>query len=506
MSFYVYGCSPKTKNRSGEITYHFLNNMEKAEIITEEANFVKVQKSTFTINNDSRLVIFEHPDTEVIFKNVSTIENEELTFGIGIAEKAWDKEGDGVLFEVSIVYEKSQKKILFSRYIDPKNNIADRKWWDEQIDLSAFAGKKVSFIFKTTGGTKGDLVCDWAGWSNPQISRLSGRKNTMKTALPDNAIDFYLTDEDAGHIHKPDAEREYKWKEHVKGRIVMQTNNLGFREDKDTPQIKPEKTVRILVTGDSHIDGVVYNSESFPNLLEDALNSHYTRSTFEIINGGTGLYGPHNYAGFLKKYMNLKPDMFIVVVYTGNDFQDAAMFIEKNTNMSLSRSKSYFTILQQCESQNPGAAYQALNQIFYFKTFPDMQDKVIEFTQEQLLRIKNLCIDNGIELFVILLPTKVDVEWKSDAERLLAVTRIMGLNDKNLQINQILTKRISFWLKQSEITYLDLSEPTIQRQQELFWKLDYHLNTSGHKFVSDTLFDLFLFSHSHLIEQIISSQ
>ena len=105
----------------------------------------------------------------------------------------------------------------------------------------------------------------------------------------------------------------------------MTTNNLGFREDEDTQENKPANTIRVLVTGDSHIDGVVYNSESFPNLLESRLNADYGSERFEVINGGVGYYGPQHYLGFLRKYAFLRPDMFIVVVYSGNDFQDVTM-------------------------------------------------------------------------------------------------------------------------------------------------------------------------------------
>lgn len=147
--------------------YNFLDNLESGEVITEKANYVR--KSVFTINDDKREILFEHPNSEVIFEDVPINENAQLKFGIGINERAWDKAGDGVLFEISIIDGNSQSILLFSKYIDPKNNVKDRKWFDEQINLNPFAGQKVSFIFKTTGGPKGDRAADWAGWSRPQV-------------------------------------------------------------------------------------------------------------------------------------------------------------------------------------------------------------------------------------------------------------------------------------------------------------------------------------------------
>jgi arylsulfatase A-like enzyme len=179
MSFYWYGCSQESEKEGVkeqaeavqvEKTYNFLDNLGSAEITARKADYVKVE-TEFAINNDKREVLFEHPDSEVVFKDVPISENTALKFGIGINQTVWDKSeaGDGVLFEIITIDERSQNTLLFLRYIDPKNNVGDRKWFDEQIDLSAFAGQKVSFTFKTTGGSYKDKIYDWAGWSRPQL-------------------------------------------------------------------------------------------------------------------------------------------------------------------------------------------------------------------------------------------------------------------------------------------------------------------------------------------------
>jgi hypothetical protein len=124
----------------------------------------------------------------------------------------------------------------------------------------------------------------------------------VKPAFLEEQSDYYMSDLVIGHIHRPNVQREVTWDEHPEGRVIMRTNNLGFREDTDTDVKKRDDTVRILVTGDSHIDGVVDNSESFPNRLEALLNSSGLGPTFEVINGGTGYYGPQHYSRFIEKY------------------------------------------------------------------------------------------------------------------------------------------------------------------------------------------------------------
>ena len=50
------------------------------------------------------------------------------------------------------------------------------------------------------------------------------------------------------------------------------------------------------------------------------LNLSSKKPTCEVINGGTGYYGPHNYSGFLQRFMFLRPNLYVVVFYTGNNF------------------------------------------------------------------------------------------------------------------------------------------------------------------------------------------
>lgn len=100
------------------------------------------------------------------------------------------------------------------------------------------------------------------------------------------------------------------------------SNNLGFREDDDT-QIRKSDSVRIVVLGDSHTDGVCWNRESYPNRLEYYLNRAGSKKTYEVINAGTGKYSPFQYLrAYQFRIKPLKPDIVIIGFYIGNDFFD----------------------------------------------------------------------------------------------------------------------------------------------------------------------------------------
>ena len=322
-----------------------------------------------------------------------------------------------------------------------------------------------------------------------------GRQNNPKfRPFLKQEYDYYVYDYMAGHLHREHAKRIYYWDEHEKGPIVLQTNNLGFREDSDTSEQKAKGTVRILVTGDSHIDGVVNNNESFANQLEDRLNRGLTTPGYECINGGVGHFGPQNYSGFLKRFLYLKPDVFFVVIYTGNDFMDAICIEEFHRRLKTNkRPDDYVQKLTAANKIIDGNLAQAINQVYFFKTFPHLKDKALEITGKHLEMITKICKDNNIKLMVALLPTKTDIEPNTDAERIKAANEMLHLTDTDLAINRHLAISLATWLEMKEINYIDLYEYMKNRNVTLFWKKDHHLNTNGHALMADIIYSSFHF-------------
>jgi arylsulfatase A-like enzyme len=162
----ISGCKGK-KEVNVEKYYKFLDHLHEAVIVTPKKSYV--QKHFALYGGGEMGVLFEHPDSRVTFNDVPIYQNARLSFGIVISEAVWDKEGDGVLFEIILSDEKSNEHSIYQRYIDPKNNPEDRKWFDEVVSLEAFEGKKASFTFKTSSGPKGNEMYDPAFWREPQI-------------------------------------------------------------------------------------------------------------------------------------------------------------------------------------------------------------------------------------------------------------------------------------------------------------------------------------------------
>ncbi len=124
-----------------------------------------VNTQNFVINGESRKVLFMHPPASAS-KRLWVPSGARLELGLGINPAVWDKTGDGVEFRVEAVKD-GRTTTLLSRYIDPKANAADRKWFDYSLDLQQFAGEEVELRLQTLPGASADF--DWAGWSDPRV-------------------------------------------------------------------------------------------------------------------------------------------------------------------------------------------------------------------------------------------------------------------------------------------------------------------------------------------------
>lgn len=145
---------------------YFIRNLERAEF--EGGSPEQAGPGIFTINNDSRIVLFQHPPSKLSYE-LEIPENSFLSFAAALDPETWGKKGgNGALFEIYLIDGHSQY-LLFSRFIDPANRKEHRRWFDEKIDLREFGGRKAILKYVTDTGPRGNSSWDWAGWANPEI-------------------------------------------------------------------------------------------------------------------------------------------------------------------------------------------------------------------------------------------------------------------------------------------------------------------------------------------------
>jgi hypothetical protein len=110
-------------------------------------------------------VLWMHPPSKVSYP-LTVPPGGLLTFGVALFPEVWDKDGDGVEFQIVLDSAQGSEQ-LFWHVSDPKHNPDDRRWFEGQIDLGAYAGQEVTLTLLTY--PRSNNSWDWAGWRHPVI-------------------------------------------------------------------------------------------------------------------------------------------------------------------------------------------------------------------------------------------------------------------------------------------------------------------------------------------------
>jgi len=121
------------------------------------------------IAGETKRAIYVYPPTRITWQMTLPQDAWLRTF-VGVDAKAWDKDGDGVLFFIGVSHD-GRYDTLFEQRLDPHASRADRRWVRVILDLSEYSGKKVNLIFNTRTSLKGDDPRnDFAYWGEPAVT------------------------------------------------------------------------------------------------------------------------------------------------------------------------------------------------------------------------------------------------------------------------------------------------------------------------------------------------
>ena len=165
LSLAPYGSAP---GRAQEIVRQNEGHLAKGR-----ENLIEIR--TFTIAGETKPVLYEHPIYERLpFRTTITPASREFSFSVAMQPAVYDGSmplcGDGVEFRLEIRDSAGRITPLYDRYIDPKHNLAERRWIPGSVDLSEYMGQTVELLFTTTAGPKGDTCAAWAGWGDPHFN------------------------------------------------------------------------------------------------------------------------------------------------------------------------------------------------------------------------------------------------------------------------------------------------------------------------------------------------
>lgn len=131
----------------------------------------KVRPAVFIVNEKVIPTLFAHPNSEMRF-TLDLPSGALLNFAPVLDPSAWQYgKGDGVQFRINLTTQKGSQYVIYDEYLDPKNITSQRILLTKSVDLSQWAGQRVTIDFSTGCGPNDDCRFDWAGWGEPHISQ-----------------------------------------------------------------------------------------------------------------------------------------------------------------------------------------------------------------------------------------------------------------------------------------------------------------------------------------------
>ena len=291
-------------------------------------------------------------------------------------------------------------------------------------------------------------------------------------------------------------------------------NSRGFK-DIEPQDPKPQGSIRIAGIGDSFVYGVVPYKHNFLTLLEEKLNS-IERERYEVLNMGIPRTSPREYYSVLvKEALPLKPDVALICIFIGNDFIEVSRKPVLHHSFVISAARYVFDWLRYVE---PTKAYSVRSHYVdeapsfseaYFLEIELMRAEVYDqsnrMLSERLPRvmtwvdeIKTVCENNGIQLFIMLMPDELQVntELQTRVQEKLEVDK-----DKKDKLDfDRPNKLLADELRMRNLRYLDLLEPFRLRTRDvpLYKPRDTHWNIAGNQLAADLLYD---FLHAAIDER-----
>jgi len=324
--------------------------------------------------------------------------------------------------------------------------------------------------------------------------------------------DYYEAHSILRHVHRPLATRTTPVPEHPQGSVTFRTNARGFRSDREYAVPKPGRTFRVLVTGDSHTDGVVDNADSFAPELERLLRMQALEAghdlAVEVVNGGTGYWGPTEYGAAFSVWADLEPDLCVVVLYEGNDFLDVVASEERRGLRGLQRRPDHYERLLSVGETVGERVSQQLNQDLLFTHDVVAARDAVQQTGTALLEAHTACHKQQAPLIVVRLPPVGAVHPPSPREARAIHTEF---DDLFVLSGRALGDRLAVWLRgrSPELTVLDLWEDLYRSAHGLpvridgtspwestgmktaprrvYWSTDHHLSVHGHSVLAQRL-------------------
>jgi hypothetical protein len=264
-------------------------------------------------------------------------------------------------------------------------------------------------------------------------------------------------------------------------KVTRRTDNLSLVRRDDVVELAPGP--RVLLVGDSHLMGVVSNADNASDLLEGRLHADGLGGA-AVYNGSCGFYSIYQDVLRMRTLRDaLRPDLFLLVVFLGNDFieledlsvphlDDALAERPADPHPPAETTSARIAWLGLPEEQ---LFWQGLNQACYLHLHPERFEPIAAKARRSLELLRDLARDSSADVLVTLLPS-FDLVFPE---------RVAALNERARQVqatdaNGRLRARLLADAKALGLATVDPLDAFRADGREDLFATDYHIFLRGH--------------------------
>lgn len=276
------------------------------------------------------------------------------------------------------------------------------------------------------------------------------------------------------------------WPEHPRGEYRRTVNDAGFT--RSTPLSPAPPDLRVLVVGDSHLEGAVSEDENMCGIAEARLSASRPGGVVEVLNAGQGGTHFYNYLAVVERHLELDPDVVVCIAYSGNDFGGAVQLSRHFNSLGpwgppgVPRAR-----LEALRNQHVKATAQCLGQAWAFLARPQALPHGVEAAAATIAEMDRMCAARGIRFHCIRLPSAFCAQPQRYAGAIEDALEVMELGNAPLEVEPALTEAWIRRLAEAGVEVIDTLPLLAALEGDAYWHADLHLAIEGHRVVGERI-------------------
>jgi lysophospholipase L1-like esterase len=264
----------------------------------------------------------------------------------------------------------------------------------------------------------------------------------------------------------------------------LRTNSRGMRSDFEPAAERPD--LRVLFLGNDNMVGACDANETAPNVVARLLSARHPARRIECLNAACAGQTLQNFLGVLDDCADLKPDLVVVAVDGGVDFE-LALRVEREARGGQDAAPATpDPRLAQVRAADAPACERFARALQCFRLHAQDIAAAVQVAADVSDELQRRCAALGADLIVLYLPPVVDVDGDPLAATALGSLAPLRLHNKDREAVQRIAHNYFVHLRQTGLEYLSLTS-TFQDIEGSEFRSDYRISATGQRQIAERL-------------------